>query len=581
MGNALSDCNNSQLFNFTNEKNTISSKYFDLIKKIQKTNYIANSNNSSNIAMSLDKKGFTTTITSTRRVINITQDIRIDWLQFLYYYLFRQVEKGKPWAQPALNRIQNEIFLYENEFQSEVFFKEFEIITKPTPVIKASEKIDQTDSLFQDMKKKRHKTSLTRHFGGSFYNDNVKQEIIPGDPAMEYKYIRQQIKQYVSCFNKQVQDPGHPIKIITIILCEEFSEYAESIINNLTLTQEDYEEKLLSDTKTITLQLQKIIIKLQMILKLFYSTTLNYGCFTEEKDEVINIIASIVFNQNCIYNSMFKLYQISEGNRVKSLEKKFRQYKNIHPEELNIDVKFRLDLSTLEYQKELLLSSKAKMQTKEILLDPQETIEIIKGIDEKMLLSSSNNSLSLKVNMTFEETIPNQSCKGNQNVINIDTKSYTDKLSINTTDVDSHTKNNATELKRIEKKTGNWTLKGYNSAIKLFDSIKEAQTPFEKMLMISRISEKITSSVNWFWKDMMPVITSEFLFIEVDTLMEIFIYLLIKSQMTDLPIHMQMIKFFTTNTTKTSMIGYYYTTLDAALNYIETIKMIDKNDIFD
>ncbi len=62
--------------------------------------------------------------------------------------------------------------------------------------------------------------------------------------------------------------------------------------------------------------------------------------------------------------------------------------------------------------------------------------------------------------------------------------------------------------------------------------------------------------------------------IDADELMTIFIYIIIKTQMNDILIHSKFIKEFTTSTTRSTMIGYYYTTLEASLIYI-----LDVNDI--
>ena len=122
----------------------------------------------------------------------------------------------------------------------------------------------------------------------------------------------------------------------------------------------------------------------------------------------------------------------------------------------------------------------------------------------------------------------------------------------------------------------------YSSAINILRGIKKYKTPFEKMLIIASISDQITECCSVFWKDMEKYIKNDFLSIEGDELMTIFLYIIIKSQMPEISIFAQMIKNFTTSTTKLTTIGYYYSTLEATIVYIEkltdTKEVIKRND---
>ena len=65
-----------------------------------------------------------------------------------------------------------------------------------------------------------------------------------------------------------------------------------------------------------------------------------------------------------------------------------------------------------------------------------------------------------------------------------------------------------------------------------------------------------------------------FLNLEIDQLMTIFIYIIIKSQIYDISVHCKIIQSFTTRITKASMIGYYYSTVEASVSYIQSINNI-------
>ena len=67
-------------------------------------------------------------------------------------------------------------------------------------------------------------------------------------------------------------------------------------------------------------------------------------------------------------------------------------------------------------------------------------------------------------------------------------------------------------------------------------------------------------------------IDNNLLNLEIDQLMAIFIYIIIQAQIPDICVHCKMIKSFTTCITKASMIGYYYSTVEASVQYIASLK---------
>jgi hypothetical protein len=151
----------------------------------------------------------------------------------------------------------------------------------------------------------------------------------------------------------------------------------------------------------------------------------------------------------------------------------------------------------------------------------------------------------------------------------------TSEISFSNTDTNIYTESKATHSQIRKSYYINYSC--YEQAIKLLKSIRSFSIPYEKMQTIANISSQITESINSYWKDFSNIITSSLLNIDADELMTIFIYIIIKSQMSDILIHSKFIKEFTTNTTKSTMMGYYYTTLEASLIYILEVK--DKDDL--
>ena len=57
----------------------------------------------------------------------------------------------------------------------------------------------------------------------------------------------------------------------------------------------------------LTRQFQRFVVHLQISLILFYSRTINYSCFNEEKFEIINLVTTLVFRTGNIYDTVFEL----------------------------------------------------------------------------------------------------------------------------------------------------------------------------------------------------------------------------------------------------------------------------------
>ena len=107
------------------------------------------------------------------------------------------------------------------------------------------------------------------------------------------------------------------------------------------------------------------------------------------------------------------------------------------------------------------------------------------------------------------------------------------------------------------------------------------------MMIIASISNEITDCINDFWSQLEGYIKKDLLGIEAEQIVTIFIYIIIQSGIIDIFVHCKMIQFFTTCTTKSSTIGYYYSTVEASITFIRTLKDVDelfkntgKNKIF-
>ena len=425
-------------------------------------------------------------------------------------------------------------------------------------------------------------------------------------------------------------------------------------------------EKDLSDKKSIkevdnevndlTQELQRFVVHLQIALKLFYSRTINYAYFNEEKDELINLITTLLFRTGNIYSTIFDLYKLSLDPEIKKMSENFYNLKKITPEELGLNKQYCLNITSLNFQEEILTKKLEELENNninnninEINTDEEKDnsddiafqikkikiiLELIKENKKKVPRYGDREIEETKVNLNFEENydlFPNETgtqelgyektntlnnfdeelglknmsllpihelydepnnninnssfCYSDQDEISTKGKFIPNKtMIIRTPTKHEKGKEKVVKIPKLQKilnrvsftrtKNIEYLSYPYETAIQLLKQVKKYQTPFEKMMIFASISSEITDCINDFWKDLNEYIDSNLLNLEIDQLMTIFIYIIIQSQITDISVHCKLIKSFTTCITKASMIGYYYSTVEASVQYISSISNI-------
>jgi hypothetical protein len=460
---------------------------------------------------------------------------------------------------------------------------------------------------------------ITDRLNGSFVSINTDCLSL-NDPTHEYKEYRNKVKAYINIFKDHVFDCDHPIHIVAKYFIKIFSNFLQSKIKELyalkNMNDPEFNKSATIICDTCVKAMQKFILKLQTALRLMYSKTINYQCFIEEKDEFINLITNLLFRDGKIYNDFFELFKICLYDQIKVLEVKFNELRKIKPQDLGIQEKFCLNTLTLSFQKKLLEESKNKLNFKppreenhydndnEIDNESREYMEdvnvnsyqrkdLLQKVDDQIVKLgkysfndfsdfSPNSNATMKLNIqeslaSHDKLLHNQDPELSQSnqtpskEIRIFSESDILSKSIKKKKEDSCKNINFKNKYQVK------TSHSYEAAIKLLKTISKYKVPFEKMMLIATISTEITECVNNYWKEFENVITSSLLNIDADDLMTIFIYIIIKSNMSELLIHSKFIKEFTTSTTRSTMMGYYYTTLEASLIYILSIR--DKSDL--
>jgi len=687
---------NKEEINLDNDP--VTKEYFNDLQLIFIHNYLENDNLISNMKVCLDEKNFDQILEEGSpndlpkeddQIIYDGLDF-INWLDFLYQYLEEERGKNRIWAEQMLDKLDEEYFLAENKYLSQFFFEEYGILSIPDCICK-KKKRDRKINVNTSM------LNVTQNLGGSFgesFNVDSEQD----SAGFKYKEYRNKVKRYIMNFKEHILNKDHPINIVAQIFESVWVDYVNEKMQIMEKkypeTTEENKYNIEKDIAELTYQFQRFVIKLQICLKLFYSRTINYSFFNEEKDELINLITTLIFRTGKIYETMFSLYSFSLRREIHDMTMKYEKLKKITPEDLGVARQFCLDKTTLEMQEEILQNKLKECENEaevekekekenkgayeinltENKMEKRKITTLLKIVEDKkrrIPKPGQRNMEDLKVNLDFDDDNSDDDKMNNVNKndsvfidnnniigsilpklgendiyassINVSVDNITlhkGNFNINDPDEDLLASNNIINTNEnkdkndeqnylFAKKSGgsqdeydsnviirdsNAVQKNimpfipekfigrvsymrknnddfisypYETAIQLLKQIKKYKTPFEKMMIIASISNEITDCINDFWNQLESYIKKDLLGIEAEQIVTIFIYIIIQSGIIDIFVHCKMIQFFTTCTTKSSTIGYYYSTVEASITFIRTLKNVDelfkntgKNKIF-
>ena len=383
MGKIFSNYNENK--NLYKEIKTIKSQYFPIINQILRNNYDQGFNNDrikNNMQICLENKCFDE-FSDPDEEINISY---INWLDYLYKYLSVDQNK-KEWAREMIHLLDEERFLTENKYLSHFFFKEFYLNTEPNCLkdSKDDDNNDNTDNNDEvintsnndnDLKVSMNNSNLNmmRNLGGTFMaNDVVEVEVDNNDnnsnnnemeAELKYKSLRNKVKKYIYIFKQHIVYKDHPINTVIQIFEKTWVKYVEKkmeILNNFDDTEND-NININSTIDSLTRELQNFVIKIQVCLKLFYCRAIDFSCFSNEKDELINLLTTLVFRTGKIYETLFKLQKLKLKDILYDMEEKYSKLREITPQQLGIEKQFCLNEETFEMQENILENEEKKIK---------------------------------------------------------------------------------------------------------------------------------------------------------------------------------------------------------------------------
>ena len=614
------------------------SLYFSRVNKLLRKYYINNFYNDDNLKNSLELKSFKSNPSNANNIRNLT------WLEYITDYIYDvQVKSHFSWCNELLNFIDDQSFLSESKYDSIFFYNEFLLKTIPETLVDQKDidndenviEIDKIENTYNSKKAiNLEELDITANLGGSYLDLNT-DDLVPDDPTVQYQKKRKVVKKYIKIFKEHIyKNNEHPIMcIITAfnrIFCKYINNYLKTLDNQLKqfqLSAEEYNNNLTKFEEEITTNLQNFMIHMHCTTKLFYSTVIDFGPFQLEKDDLLNMLITLFFKTGNLYETIYELYNRAFSKEIQDLQDKLIKLKNVKPKSLGVQVKFCLDDDTLELQKKILKEKREEKDKKEMEQKEAEKKETKneEKKEEKINNNLAQNMLKTKANeldliKEGEEEEKEDDNDENNNLINTsqnkDGSYLLEKInSLDDSKVDNdnipiyagfsqirNTINSFNNKKFLFPKLHNKlrdtiAIKNdfineakvvgklpvpYLSAIKLFSNLKKYKAPFEKIVIIAAISDQITESATTFWSEMEKYIKKDFLSIEADEIMAIFLFIVIRCQMPEIIIFSKMITNFTTPNTKSFSISYNFTLLEASMEYIMSLrdlKELVKDDV--
>ena len=605
------------------KKNLIKTEYFKIMKKHLKSSY--DSIFPDNIDYIVRKKKFD----KTKENNEIIRDSDNLWKT----YLLDQINKDnldfstKNWKVLLYEFIYGNKFYNQYLFQNGIFFQEM-ILNKPktsnkkdnkdnidnkdikdneseiefhfleTEPIFASLDLDELKSLSKDGRSYSTKIigDNTSYFGvNSRLKENETNEFtisLTMEPVNEEnnnlelieKYNSYMRKKYLKIIRTTLEREQHPLREIINKFIQLMNNQIKITIQNMVENEND-EGKCHHLGLEIVKEIRNFIEIMQVALKLFYAKSINFKNFEGEKDEIINLLSYIIFNDKVFYRNMKNLFSYMNSKKIKILESRFKESKDITPKEVGISPKFCLDKTSEEFWEEYQKRKNSKNSIDKSL-NINTTIEETLILNRKKRLKkcvddsasevfTEDNKQKLDIYRTWTYVNKGGDVDLNENE-DIDLDPSFDRIKkINVKDklMSDFEKTNLPKFPDItsshESNASLLSNEPYNMAIYYLSQIDTFQVPLEKLIMISFLSVIIVENIDKFWESRINEFPPDYFSIGADDIMTIYLYIIYKLGYKSIVVQLEFVKYFTTSITKQSIFGYYYSTFEGCVRFLE------------
>ena len=587
-------------------------KYYQLLRKNLRTNYENYLNY--NLEYVLVRKSFTRIHPQFELLKNSISSY--SWLSYLLEQLIDDKNSlRRDWKQFLFEDIQQKLFLNQYEFQNDIYFEELSINKPKYKKNKQGEHFLESEPIVFTMNAdelKNYKenknifdidTRLTENLNFSFnsgyreddsegflynytmdYDDNSSRI---NSPEYKMKYNSYILKKYIKIIRKHIEKKDHPIQVIIDQFIFFFGSFLKLNIDFCKNNQND--EKICSEkVLEVVKEIQNFIEIMQVTLKLFYAKSINFKIFVDEKDEIINLISYILFNKKKFYKQLLDLFSYMNNEKKEKLKLKLENSDNITPSKAGIGAKFRLDSDSEEYWKEYKNKSKDKNENSDKTSTEDETASkqrkeelkhCIHESKEELLSKNEPDSMSYTNRQSFSKDIKSgknniiidleKSCNFEKNDFD---KTYSQHFNINIKEKLENDLKGSIITNLPKEPNENEIIspdKPYSLAINYLKQITNYKVPLEKLIIISYLSELIIKSVDKYWEKRKEEMPPNFLNLDADEIMSIYLYVIYKANLITIVDQIEFIKHFTTSITKQSIFGYYYSTFEGCLRYLQ------------
>ena len=444
--------------------------------------------------------------------------VSIDWKTYLLNFFNNQAKKGHEFYLDIINEINKEKFGFEDKYLSFMFYLDYE----NTYISKDKEKsfkkyINEEDF---DHYEKELKNRLSRNSTFSTVEPGSKRTKsvidIPNLQDEEYQtrnstYERNKLKKQcgylVKLIKYQIERKTHPINIVISIFEKEISSLIDNLLDSFK-SDIDNKDKFKKNIENLS---DTIVHSIQK--------------FTTKIYIAVKLFYSKVIHLDCLLEEKDELINIimgilfNTGNLWQKINEIFK-------------IQYKKDICNFAYK----LKAIKNLRPKDI------------QIDDKFCLDENTDELIRQLTIKNKKSSKNLNSSEDIGIFKI--LSEKDK---------KIKKNN--KLEKIDK---------YSSAIQMLKKLSKVRSPYKKMLLIASVSTEITGCVDNYWADYEDIIPNlNYLQVTSDELLKIFIYIVAHARLPELIVHEMIVQKFTFSYTKSSMIGYYNSTLDAAINYIQ------------
>eukprot|EP00347_Sterkiella_histriomuscorum_P002127 403369366 len=322
-------------------------------------------------------------------------------------------------------------------------------------------------------------------------------------------------------------------------------------------------------------EVKKLICILYGTLIRFYIPVMRFEDLHEMREDLIELLTSLTVRGD-LSKLLLQLCKLVTNEEEIILTSKFQDLKNVRPEDIGINKLFTLNESS--YLMELFEKQEQEMQQEFGDIEGSSFDEFEKSPSEPRFGNSEKTTqVTAKSNPLIMKDEENEVLHRSKSCIIRETVSrrVTQEQNFNRNkepDIEVKIPFAKFEAQALTISLINQRIqqKPYQQAFQNLRRLRELETPIDKMRCITQTSKHIVQCIDTFWKEISQV-NKKKLTLDADELLMIFIYVTLRSKISEFYGHLKLINEFSTDTLRQSKLGYYTSTMEVALSQVLTL----------